>query len=450
LVRAFVAAAAVSFFGPARAPAAPAEAPPPKVRYTFDGSVVRTVAVDSDRDGVEDHFATYERGKLLRVELDRDNDGEVDERQSFDHRPDRHHWQVQVVDGRRRIVPALGHAGGSGTIGVPRPFPPPKTERLVDGRWTGTFNRRDTYVVQGPDDGPAEVTSSVEYKDGLPVYTESDGAGRYARHEYKDGKLVRLLEGHGRDRLTEVGYLADDGGGGGGAFIREYDRDADGNPESRSVIPPQGSPDPVRQEKPVKPAGPAPVGAGGWTGDFEETERYSSDGRAQTRRTVYRGGVARLKETTDDATGHVTRRETFGADGSYESEEDIDLDGRADLRRTHRPGDSASTWRLVGGVWTGDFEVTDAGGSTSAYRDGRVVRYQWATAPGSGDPAKSWDHPVPEQTIESLGGKPYHWYFRSPQTGALVREHFDTDGDGEADVFVDWVNLSVDEKPPPG
>src|SRR5215218_9372714 len=101
-------AAAGGGAGP-RGGAAGSPGPPEKVivRYEFEGHALKSLAIDRDRDGREDYFAFYERGRLVRVETDGDGDGVVEERAVYDHPMAYPYTHVQVVDGRHRLLPIL-------------------------------------------------------------------------------------------------------------------------------------------------------------------------------------------------------------------------------------------------------------------------------------------------------------------------------------------------------
>ena len=157
----------------------------------------------------------------------------------------------------------------------------------------------------------------------------------------------------------------------------------------------------------------------------------------------------KAREYVDRATGAVVRRDTPGDGGEFRVEEDRDADGRFEhvIKYTQRGPGRADTRRLVDGQWTGDFQTTE-GILTSTYRDGRLVRREWARSPEMGQPSRATDTSEPGRVIESVGGRPVKWFFYAP-AGPLEREHRDTDGDGEADLFVDWVNLTVEARVPP-
>jgi hypothetical protein len=436
-------AAAGGGAGP-RGGAAGSPGPPPAVivRYEFEGDALKSLAIDRDRDGRDDYFAFYQRGRLVRVEIDTDGDGVIDERAVYDHPMQYPFTHVELVEGKHRLLPILNGGYAPGDIAVPRPPLPVRAERLVDGKWQGTFTSKTIGSGDARHEGYAPKVTMTAYKDGKLVSTESEWETGYTRAEYRDGELVRAVAGSSRDRLSQWEYPAADGAG----MVFDRDNDGDGKPDERWITP-------------KAPAGAAPAAApaaaqrrrekraadGGWTGDYEETsQRASYNGRYGVERTKYEGGSLTLKERTDEQTGRVVAREVWAADGACVSEEDTDFDGVMDLRQTY-PGKGhvgngrVEGRRLLGGKWALDFETPNG----ARFRGGRQVANFWTDA--AGKPVTVWEYPAPDRVVEIIEGKVQKWRWYGAD-GMPVREERDLDGDERADIVVDYSTGEVRAK----
>jgi hypothetical protein len=90
-----------------------------------------------------------------------------------------------------------------GDIAVPRPPLPVRAERLVGGKWQGTFTSKTVGSGLARGEGYGPKVTVTAYKDGRLVSTESEWETGYTRAEYRDGELVRAVAGSSRERLSQ-------------------------------------------------------------------------------------------------------------------------------------------------------------------------------------------------------------------------------------------------------
>jgi hypothetical protein len=148
---------------------APGPRPAPKTgrtEYVFKDDVLVELRRDTDGNGRLDDWRTFDRGYLVHLELDFDGDGEPDWRESWK-RPDSPTvaYELKFIEGRWRILPYAYYIEGNnqhiareGINNVLFNYTG-HAEKLIEGRWTDTFEDSFGYSYQTfrATDGPGRV-----------------------------------------------------------------------------------------------------------------------------------------------------------------------------------------------------------------------------------------------------------------------------------------------------
>jgi hypothetical protein len=175
---------------------APAPGPPIPTEYRCENDVVVEIRQDTNFDGKMDLWRFYDRAYLVRFRCDLDHDGTADWQETWQ-RPADHRVEagLQQIDGRWRIVPQ-NHAHSFRMWGPSGRRYPGKAEKLVDGKWTGTFEDTITHVHKQHSGWPPSVKEirwkvTYKYQDGRPIDAVQDAPGYRFHVEWKDGQPLR-------------------------------------------------------------------------------------------------------------------------------------------------------------------------------------------------------------------------------------------------------------------
>ncbi len=407
-------------------------------KYEFEGDVVKKAALDTNRDGKHDRWDHYDKkGRLARVELDTDHDGKGDFRSVIDEksgpRPTGPRLlQLMKVKGRYRFVPAeIFRFRNYQVI-------PGRAEKLVKGKWTGTFTYRTGVCV-----GASPITSAKEYAgvtvnyvDGLPtrvVVSRGKYHAIYRETTFKDGLPVRSISGRSKKRITEVRTYRK------GIVVRE-EKDTNGDGKMDVRIDYSHKTPPHRRTFVLKD--------GKWTGTYvKKGKPHKWQGHTFRQERHFRDGVLLKDETIEVKTGKLKRRNSYKDGHQVFSETDRDLDGVIDFRTRYGSGGNqytSDTRLLKDGKWVRDFVLEDKRARTT-YKDGKVVRIEHSLKK---------DGKYTGWLIVCVGGKEWHsgrngkietWQYYSK--GRLVREKRDTDGDGKPDMEIDYDKLTITRIP---
>jgi hypothetical protein len=420
------------------APPSGQSAPPPPIptTYRFEKDVAVEIIEDRNRDGRPDAWRGYDRGHIIRLELDTNFDGKADWREKWDPRPGPPgEHQLQHIDGRWRFVPN-GYLHDS--LHGKAPYAVRYTghaEKLVEGRWTDTFIDTQNHEHLddndiGPREPPVRWAITYRYKDGKPVEAADPRSNHHItwangvpQREASEG-IVADGEKHSSVETYRDGVPA----------LREYF--VAGKPTYRITFT-AGVP---RWEA---------FRDGAWTGDYEDLGR-DAEGRL-TSRDVYRGGVRAIQEQLDPQSGKVQFRFTARPDGGSINER-ADNAGNITTREQYGPAAWPRTMeRLVDGKWTGDFTDTNSG-HTEIYKDGRLVHFDQGNASISPEWMRIFDSPDPdhEQWSDRKHVRRWHTFKYEPgRMRRMIREARDLDGDGKADVAADYEKLTIEQPPGP-
>lgn len=406
-------------------------APPRPIPQTnrFENDVLVDLTQDRDRDGRPDLWQSFRGGDLVRLELDRDRDGKADWRETWEPDPKRPpELKTELIEGRWRIVPfnvvksIHGHAPSPG-------FYTGKAEKHVEGRWIDTFDDNQLLTYGGADENNLKVvrrTAHWRFEGGKPVEAIVTGDGHFSHATWKEGRPLAWEDGVAEDKLRCVEQYRD------GERLSRTFYDEAGKPTSRVT----GDPAWPRWEV---------FRDGKWTGDYEDVVKDAQD-RVSSRK-VYRDGRRSLDEMFEqNAGGALVRRTRYEADRGR-VEEQADSAGNVYLRSQYAPdGTPRRIEKLVDGRWVGDFEE-DASGTRLVYRDGRLIRLERG---GNIDDNAARVAVFHDDGREEWGdGKTTrYWYTYSHKPGQVrrrVREARDLDGDGKADLKVDYERLTVEQ-----
>jgi hypothetical protein len=404
------------------------------IEYVFKNDILTELRRDTDGNGKLDDWRTFDRGYLAHLELDLDQDGEPDWRESWklpDFIPPVA-YELQFIEGRWRILPVTYYIEGNnqhiarGDINSVLFNYTGHAEKLIEGKWTDTFEDivNYSYHTAGPTDGDLVVKWKwiVEYRNGIPVKGSIHSAKVQHDFEWQNGLALQWVQVVGQQRTVsryENGVRA----------YLEYS-DSEGQPTHRSHL--------LTNTEEV-------FRNGKWTGkDFEENDGWN--------RTVYKGGHLILNEYINRITG-TSRRKQYDPKGNLQSSESTETEKGADYRTINDRSEAK-----INGVWTGDFER-----NVTTYRDGRVFRQVFPNTQvvyrrGGGTsylfapfdwPTVILTHPTPNEDEWSDGAHTRFWARYDPKNQLLIYEAHDLDGDGKPDLIADYVKLTLIQSEPP-
>jgi hypothetical protein len=394
----------------------PAPTPIPTT-YRFVNDVVVEARQDTNRDGRPDTWSFFEGKRLVRFEADRDYDGRADWRETWTAAPP---WcpdpTIQFLGGRWRIVPgSLAYQPDTANYTG-------RAEKWVDGRWVDTFVDRLELSRVEPDGGDRPQTSTStetwSYKDGKPV--EFRGPGQLKRWEA--GRLA-FWELRSGNRWSVTNYSPN-------GDSETLERTQSGVPVARWSVK-AGVPQREQWRD------------GQWM-EVRVTELKDAQGRVYDR-VAYKGGMMVSHEQVEPRSGIVTRRQRYAAYGSWVDEQ-MTSDGAPYLRTFVGPKWSwTRAERFVAGAWTADF-VDDDAHSRATYRGGRLTRVEFKPPTGD-DTTRVRSFPDPDHEEWGDGRVTRRWLTYAPlepgRVRRLVREARDLDGDGIADLDVDYDRLTI-------
>lgn len=401
-------------------------APP---QFVFNGILVSQACYDTTRDGRIDLYEYYEKGKLVRVEQDRDSDGRTDWREYYDGTTG--WWQVARIDGEYRFVPRRYLQPISGYSNRP-PLGGGRSETLVDGKWVGNFTDVSEYVRgEAPNDAPLVVTETRVYKNGLIESSEVVGKHfpLYEWTEFRAGVIARRVAGDSEGRIWLVETYTD-----GRLSMAEEDRRRDGVRKWRTYYDPK-FPHRKRYEK---------LTDGEWSKSFMDCwGPCSADGENGYQAWYEDGYPLRTENYTTGKARVLTQRFVYDDGFLVLREEDRDQDGTMDFKTVYvSPEDyeSARFSKLQDGEWVNNFEIT-GDGYRFEYVDGRFYKKE---SGGDQDGDGNLDYlGITISQYESCSGrngKIDKWYYNGPDGR---REKRDLDGDGEPEILIDYTNFTI-------
>ena len=416
-----------------RGPSPAGNGPPaPKPIYVFDGPLVREMSFDRNEDGHPEYCAIYNRGALLRVDLDQDNDGVVEVRLKYD--ASRRTVYMAEIDGELRFVPLFLFQRSSTAWSW---YGLVSAEKLVDGRWTGTFTYTESeYLGPGPDDGPVTQTAVCTFEDGKPVRWVRTGGWRtqYERIEFTDGLPATSFIGDSAERLWKRITWKD-----GKVRREEEDLDHNGTMDTRREYA-QKTPNRIKIEKLVD---------GQWTGTFEETKRVTVNRQARVAVASYKDGYPTSVVTRRGDDGPIVAQETYRDGYKAASEHDSDADGTIDMKCRYKESDPyfpVETLKLENGRWMGDF-VVETESTRTTYANGRMTRFeQGGDRDGDGRYDSLTVYFSDLERRSGTNGRIDTWMYYD-ENRQLQREDRDLDGDEKPDLFIDYVNLTIERRP---
>jgi hypothetical protein len=399
--------------------------------YVFDGAVAIEARFDHNDDGKPERCEYYRNEKLVKVQVDRDSDGEIDWREQ--HADTKAWFDVREIKGKLKFVPmsifpALGSRMFQYRFAV--------VQKLIEGKWTGTFEDvQSQYGGQGPADGPIVLTLRTRFVDGKIVQAVFEGSHnwRYQKVLFNNGKIVETRYGTREEDIRQVTSCKD-----GRPWRQEEDRDRDGRMDFRRYCHPE-FPHLYRFEK---------LDGDKWTGDFEDSPPvFSVNGSNRKSLAKYEDGYPVFSEIRNVDTGAIIERTLYENGFKVSHEWDSDGDEAVDMRYCFSKQDPytiTQTLRLVDGKWTGDF-VLEKDNATVVYRQGKTVRKEWGfDEDEDGRPDLLWISVSDKEIHTGRHGRIDTWqYFNDERQ--LVLEKRDLDGDGIADVTIDHEHLTIEE-----